>query len=108
MRLITAAEQLDKLFVASQDSPVIVFKHSTQCPISSTALAEFKEFAQSTRGVACAIIHVIEDRAVSNAVAQRTRVRHESPQALVIKHGEVVWHASHSAITADSLRAAIA
>jgi bacillithiol system protein YtxJ len=44
---------------------------------------------------------------LSNAIAERFGVRHETPQALLIKDGRVVWHASHWSITSDSLTEAL-
>jgi monothiol bacilliredoxin len=34
-------------------------------------------------------------------------VRHESPQALLLAGGEVVWHASHGSIRAEALASAL-
>jgi bacillithiol system protein YtxJ len=108
MQQITSEEALHRLLIKSGDSPVLLFKHSTTCPISAKAKKELEHFAQQKRGVVIAIIHVIEDRAVSNAAEEKTGVRHESPQAILVKQGEVRWHASHYAITEASLAAAVA
>jgi bacillithiol system protein YtxJ len=54
------------------------------------------------------VVNVIEDRPVSNAIAERLQVKHESPQALLIKNGKAVWHASHWNVTEDSLAQAVA
>ena len=43
----------------------------------------------------CGLIVVQHARPVSNAVVERFGVRHESPQALLLRDGRVVWHASH-------------
>ena len=51
-------------------------------------------------------IEVVAQRALARAVAERTGVRHESPQALWLEAGRVRWNASHSAITEASLAAA--
>ncbi len=48
-------------------------------------------------------IDVIGQRPLARAIAERTNVRHESPQALLLEGGEVRWHASHGAITQESL-----
>ena len=52
-------------------------------------------------------IEIQNAREVSNAVAEKTGVRHESPQALLLRDGEVVWNASHGAITVESLAGAL-
>lgn len=54
-----------------------------------------------------ALVRVIEERAVSLALAERLGVRHESPQVLLIRDGRVDWHDSHHRITAPALAAAV-
>jgi bacillithiol system protein YtxJ len=53
-------------------------------------------------------VDVRRDRAVSRAIEAQTGVRHESPQAIVLRHGKAVWDASHFAITAEAVTGAIA
>ena len=54
-----------------------------------------------------AMVTVQTHRAVSNAIAQQLGVRHETPQALLIKDGRVVWSASHFRVTAAAVDRAI-
>jgi len=98
---------LEDLLQKSKTDPVLIFKHSTQCPISAQAYEEFANFTEDVPNLTCAAVLVIENRALSNAIAQRFGIPHESPQALLIKDGRVVWHASHWSITSDSLRDAL-
>src|SRR5262249_13954510 len=98
---------LDQLLEKSKNDPVLIFKHSTQCPISSQAYEEFTDFAEGVKNLVCGSVLVIENRKLSNAIAERFGVRHESPQALLIKDGRVIWHASHWSITSDSLNDAL-
>lgn len=58
-------------------------------------------------GIKLALVRVIEERPVSLSLAERVAVKHESPQALLIKDGKALWHDSHRAITADALKAAV-
>jgi bacillithiol system protein YtxJ len=98
---------LEELLDKSTTDPVLIFKHSTQCPISEQAYQEFIDFAEGAQRMACGSVLVIENRKLSNAIAERFGVRHESPQALLIKDGRVIWHASHWSITLDSLNDAL-
>jgi bacillithiol system protein YtxJ len=100
-------QDLEQLLERSTTDPVLIFKHSTQCPISSEAYEEFRHFAESAEDVACALVLVIENRDVSNTIASRLGVRHESPQAIVVKDGRPAWTASHWSITADALSEAL-
>jgi bacillithiol system protein YtxJ len=46
-------------------------------------------------------------RNVSTAIAERTGIRHESPQAIVLKDGKPVYHASHYDVTASDVESQI-
>ena len=49
------------------------------------------------------IVDVRAQRAVSNAIAARFALRHESPQVLLLRHGRLVWSASHFRVTASAI-----
>jgi bacillithiol system protein YtxJ len=83
----------------------IVFKHSTQCPISAAAHAEMEELA-GRRDIY--LVKVIESRQVSDAIERITGIRHESPQVIVLCKGKSVWHASHRDVTAEAVEQALA
>ncbi len=94
---------LEQLLERSKTHPVLIFKHSTQCPISAQVYKEFTDFVESSGELACGLVLVIENRGLSNTIAERLNVRHQSPQAIILKDGRATWHASHWSITADSL-----
>jgi len=98
---------LEQLLEISKSNPVFIFKHSTQCPISSQTYNEFREFVESAGELTWGLVYVIEHRPMSDTIAKRLNVRHESPQVIVIKNGRVIWHASHWSITIDSLNEAL-
>lgn len=81
----------------------LLFKHSNACPVSSRAFAAYAEFCGERPDVPTGWIDVVADRPWSLRVAERTGVAHESPQALLIRSGKPVWHASHGRITTDAL-----
>src|SRR5438132_13817884 len=97
----------EQLLEKSKTNSVLIFKHSTQCSISSYVYQEFARLAQSSGELICGLVLVIENRLLSDAIAERLQVRHESPQAIVVKDGRATWHASHWSITADSLSEAL-
>jgi bacillithiol system protein YtxJ len=101
-RLCTEAE-LDAAFAAER---FLVFKHSTRCGISATAFEEYRRWSEANPTILTAWIDVIEERALARAVAERTGIPHQSPQAILLSHGEPRWNASHGAITEESLEAA--
>lgn len=99
---------LDALIARSNETPVWILKHSLTCPISSQAWSEFQRFAGDAPedGAVFALIEIQKARPVSNALAERTGIRHESPQALLFRGGQAVWHASHYGIDRAALRQA--
>ena len=87
---------------------VLIFKHSLTCPISHAAFSEFQRFltAGAPADLRVELIEVQNARPAAQRVAELTGVRHESPQALLLAGGEVLWHRSHWEITAKSLATA--
>ena len=96
-------EDLEELIERSRTDPILIFKHSTQCSISSAAYDEFLKFTEDADDVVCGVVLVLENRRLSNTIASRFGVRHESPQAIVLRDGRPYWNASHWAITTDAL-----
>lgn len=99
-----STEELDQ-FVA-EDGKRLLFKHSTICPISTAAFDEFQAYVKD-HAVPSAVILVREDRPVSNAVAERFEIKHESPQIFLLENGSVKWHTSHWKITKDAIAQAV-
>lgn len=103
---LTNVEEWKKLLAESDKQPVLLMKHSTRCPISAGAHDEFMKHVQveALPDVRYAQVLVVEHRPVSNAVAEDTGVKHESPQVLLLKDGKAVWNISHWRITAEALK----
>ena len=87
--------------------PLVVFKHSASCIISLTVIREFEAFRSAHPQVPTRLVIVQQERALSNALEDVLQVQHESPQALVVQQGRVLWHASHRRITAARLAEAV-
>ena len=81
----------------------VVYKHSTSCPVSAIVIDEVLQFAEKHPSWPVHVVQVIEHRDLSDTVADRLGVRHESPQALVLRDGRCIWHTSHGGITAHQL-----
>lgn len=95
---ITSVEQLDEIFAQSNEKPVALFKHSLTCPISAGVYHEV-----STADADLHLVIMQKSRGVSDEIARRTGIRHESPQAIVLKGGKPVYHASHYDVTAADI-----
>lgn len=105
IRTVTTPIEIDNLLEKSLEAPVWVFKHSLTCPTSAAAWSQYQSFvaARPEDGTTYALIEVQRARPASAAVAEKTGVRHESPQALLFRDGQVAWHASHWKIRKDTL-----
>jgi bacillithiol system protein YtxJ len=84
----------------------LLFKHSTTCPISAKANEEFQAYLKDT-DTAAAVVLVIEDRPVSNQIAEEFGIKHESPQLFLLEDNEVRWNTSHWKITRDAIKEAV-
>ena len=89
---------LDVLFERSQQEPVLLFKHDTACPISAAAHREMSQIEGDV-----SLIDVEQGKEIAAEVAQRTGVRHQSPQVIVLRNGEAAWSASLFEIKADAV-----
>jgi bacillithiol system protein YtxJ len=98
--LLKSNADFEKVIAQSQTTPLFLFKHSTSCPISAQAFHEFQSFvATKPEGLIFAMVRVIEERPVSQEIATRLAVKHESPQLILIHQGKVLWYDSHWRIT---------
>ncbi|MDQ6423348.1 bacillithiol system redox-active protein YtxJ [Paenibacillus sp. LHD-117] len=98
---ITTNEQWTQAFEQSDSRPLVVFKHSTTCPVSANAYEEFNNYLQGNprSDVDYLLVKVIESRPVSNQIAEDTGVKHESPQIIFVEKQAKVWTASHWSVT---------
>ena len=100
--------QLNEISLHSDEKPVVIFKHSTRCSISRMALKQFeKEYDLSDNEVTTYFLDLITFRDISNEIASRFEVVHQSPQLLLIIGGKSVYDVSHSSIDADELKSKI-
>jgi bacillithiol system protein YtxJ len=105
MKPLTESDAVDAIM---GEPLAVVVKHSPSCAISHWAMLELQRFQQENPGCPVHVIDVLRSRPVSRYVADRTRIRHESPQVLVLRDGNVVWSGSHESITARAVARSVA
>lgn len=94
--------QLDEIATLSHKHPVAIFKHSTRCPVSRFAKSDFeKEWNQPEHEIPVYLLDLLSYRSVSNAVAEKFGVVHQSPQLIVLQNGKVTYAQSHEQINAQ-------
>jgi bacillithiol system protein YtxJ len=81
----------------------VIYKHSSRCGVSLTAVAEVRRFMEAEPTIPVYVVDVIRDGPVSAAVERAFGIRHESPQAILLRGGVPVWNASHRAVTSAAL-----
>jgi bacillithiol system protein YtxJ len=99
---LTDREAFERLIEQSKEKPVVIFKHSLTCPISARAYDEMESFDGEV-----ALLEIQRSRDLSHEIEQRLGVVHESPQAMVLRNGSVVWNASHFDVTAEAVKSAV-
>lgn len=92
-------DQLEAIIDESKEKPVVIFKHSTRCGISRGVLKLFeRNYTYTDEQVKLYFLDLLQNRDISNEIAMRFAVRHESPQMLIIRDGSVMYHNSHHAV----------
>jgi bacillithiol system protein YtxJ len=108
MKDLTTIQELEAA-LAPDPKPVLLYKHSTQCGICDAAIEEVQSFeAKHPDAATIYYLDLLAHRDVSNAIAQKLGIRHESPQLILLKEGKPVAVLNHRAIRADALAKAIA
>ena len=95
--------QLEEIDQQSKERTVLLFKHSTRCSISSMALGRFERSYSEEASFDPYFLDLIAYREISHEIAQRYGVRHESPQAILIRNGKAIFNSSHMGISYDEL-----
>lgn len=97
---------IESLAEESKEQPIVIFKHSTSCSISSMAKSRLeRQWADSNLGkIKPYYLDLLSFRPVSNEIAEFFQVRHESPQLLLIQDGVCTYHASHMGIKLDEVK----
>ena len=93
---------LQELLAQSAEKPIVIFKHSTTCPVSAGAYAEVAGVSSEV-----ALVDVQSARDISSEIAMSTGVGHESPQVIILRNGKPVWHASHWSIKKETIEKAL-
>lgn len=106
---LTSFSQIEEIISASSEKPVLIFKHSTRCSISSAALDRLQrkwEEELSAR-VDTYFLDLIQYREVSRQVAGKLGVDHQSPQVILIREGKAIYQASHFSIDYKEIKSMI-
>ena len=105
---LSESSQLDTLIKLSKTKPVLIFKHSTRCGISRMALKSFeKQYDLSTDQIELYFLDLLNYRGLSDEIATRFHISHQSPQVIVLQNEKVVYHDSHYQISVEEIKKVI-
>ena len=86
---LTTINQLDEIVALSNEKLIAIFKHSTRCSISRFALKQFENEFNLEDKITIYLLDLLNHRDVSNEIATRFVVEHQSPQLILIKNGKL-------------------
>jgi bacillithiol system protein YtxJ len=99
---LDSPDALERAMRESKTDMAVFFKHSTTCPVSAAAKRRLeKEWEKHNSNQPVYYLDLLAHRSISNQIAEETNVLHQSPQLIVVKNGDVVYHASHLSISAE-------
>jgi bacillithiol system protein YtxJ len=102
---IDSIEQFEE--IVQKENKFYLLKHSLTCPISHAAYKEYEKYANENHLVPTYYLAVQDSRPLSNEIAERFDIKHESPQAILFTDGQASWNASHWKITNRALATAV-
>jgi len=103
MNALTSTSEWETARNHSKDTPVLIYKHSSACPVSGKAHGEVEDLVEQ-EDVPVYKVVVQTHRGVSDAIEADLDLRHETPQIILLRDGEVVYDASHFDVTAEAIR----
>ncbi|MCC5934934.1 MAG: bacillithiol system redox-active protein YtxJ [Candidatus Cyclonatronum sp.] len=94
-------EAADPLFQESA-RPALIYKHSFACSICTYSLMSLERSLEQIMPHADVyFVDVRAERPVSNYIAGKSGVIHQSPQAILLYKGKAYWHGSHGEVRAE-------
>src|SRR5882762_904488 len=103
---LNSEQQIEEIKNESKSQPVLIFKHSTRCAVSSTALSRLERNwkAEEVAPLKMYYLDLLSHRNISQRIAESFDVEHESPQVLILRDGNPVYVRSHLAIAYDEIQ----
>lgn len=97
-------DEIDSIF--NQKNGIYVFyKHSYRCGVCSFSKSRVESVLDHLSEKAeFYFIDVIQNRPVSDRIAQLSGIRHASPQLIIVRDGKVIKNASHGDISAELIQ----
>jgi len=102
---LTENNQLDTLIKLSNTKAVLIFKDSTRCGISRMALKNFeKQYDLNGSQIELYYLDLLNNKTLSNEIATKFQISHQSPQVIVIQNEKVIYDDSHYQISVEEIK----
>jgi len=108
MQQLMSTKEVDQWIEKSKESTVIFYKHSFRCSLCGEAIKEMESFAKKHPETPVVWIDVIDSRDVSNFLAEKSAITHQSPQVIFYRNRKPAWNTSHRDITGATLESQLA
>ena len=102
-RHIEVLGQLDEILEASSEMPQLLYKHSTRCGVSSMVRKQLDGAWAHGGKIIPWHLDLIAFRNISNEIAERFAIQHQSPQIIVLVNREVKLYISHAPLSSKDL-----
>jgi len=97
-------QQLNQFIEESKHRTIMFFKHSTRCSISSMAKSRIENDWDLDEEVTPIYVDLIANRNISNLLADKFAVQHESPQIILVRDGISIYDTSHNQISVGDIK----
>jgi len=105
---IASVNDLDQAEKESHQRPVVLFKHSVTCGISAAAKHRLESgYDLDPEQTPMYYLDLLTYRDISNEIAERFGILHQSPQIIILKNGKAVSDSSHHAVSLHALKETI-
>lgn len=109
LKIMESTDDFNDALKNSENTPILILKHSNTCPISARAYKKItKGIEDGSLKIDVYILIVQKSRELSNFIAEKFDIQHESPQAIMVYQNEAIWNASHDNIEVDTINDEVA
>ena len=102
--ILKSNKDFQAALMASQEKPIVIFKHSATCPFSAAAQIEVTHAKHDLDVYGLVLQYTGE---LKNEIADQLGVEHQSPQAIVVYKGEAKGHYWRSDIKEQKLKSEV-
>lgn len=102
---IEKSEDIANLLMESNKIPCLIFKHSSQCTMSTMAKYMLEEeWNLTNEQLKPYFLDILKYRTLAIEISELLHEYHQSPQVLLLQNEECIYEESHLAINLEEIR----